>query len=205
MNLFPKRIFFSPSWVNTGGTNGKNPHMPIGCPKWCGWTWRWTRKIFPGLKTKFNPPGKRRFLFIGRNDPMKGIDLLTKLLSEGREFLRWVDWRWPGYPRYSQGLPTPGSHPEFMQQIAERFDFFITTGVADPNPTTILESMSWGFPVICTPQSGYYETTYLRNVYHDNIPRSLEVLDELQYAKEEDLMAMANEARICRGNRIHLG
>ena len=150
---------------------------------------------FPRVKTKFNPPGKRRFLFIGRNDPMKGIDFLTKLISESGNFSGgWIGGGpdIPGIPKVS---PPRDLIPEFMQRIAERFDFFITTGVADPNPTTILESMSWGFPVICTPQSGYYETTYLRNVYHDNIPRSLEVLEELQYAKEEDLMAMANESR----------
>jgi glycosyltransferase involved in cell wall biosynthesis len=150
---------------------------------------------FPRVKTKFNPAGKRRFLFIGRNDPMKGIDLLTKLISKDGKF----SGGWIGGGPDIQGIPRVSPprdlSPEFMQQIGERFDFFITTGVADPNPTTILESMSWGFPVICTPQSGYYETTYRRNVYHDNIPRSLEVLEELQYAKEEDLMAMANEAR----------
>lgn len=150
---------------------------------------------YPRVKTKFNPPGKRRFLYIGRNDPMKGIDFLTKLISEeGSSPGGWIGAgaEIRGIPRVS---PPRALTPEFMQQLAEQFDFFITTGIADPNPTTILESMSWGFPVICTPQSGYYETSYLRNVYHDDIPRSLEVLKELQYAKEEDLMAIANEAR----------
>ena len=82
-----------------------------------------------------------------------------------------------------------------MKSVAERFDFFITTGIADPNPTTILESMAWGFPVICTPQSGYYETSYLRNVYHGDIDKSLETLRELQFAPEEVLRRMADEAR----------
>jgi glycosyltransferase involved in cell wall biosynthesis len=79
--------------------------------------------------------------------------------------------------------------------MAERFDFFITTGIADPNPTTILESMAWGFPVICTPQSGYYETAYLRNVHHEDMGRSVATLRELQFAPEEDLRQMADEAR----------
>jgi len=152
-------------------------------------------KDFPRVKTGFNPPGKRRFLFIGRNDPMKGIDLLTTLMSQGNFSGGWIGGgaEIPGIPRVS---PPRVLTADFMQQIAEQFDFFITTGRADPNPTTILESMAWGFPVICTPQSGYYETSYRRNVYYEDIPRSLEVLRELQYAAEENLIRMAEEARV---------
>jgi glycosyltransferase involved in cell wall biosynthesis len=83
-----------------------------------------------------------------------------------------------------------------MRQMAERFDFFITTGIADPNPTTILESMAWGFPVICTPQSGYYATSYMQNVFHDNFTESLNLLRELQFADENELVRMADEARL---------
>lgn len=152
-------------------------------------------KDFPRVKTKLNPPGKRRFLYIGSNDPIKGTGMLTKLFSGEENFQAGWIGSGPEIPGISRISPARPLTLEFMQKIAERFDFFITTGIADPNPTTILESMAWGFPVICTPQSGYYETPYLRNVYHDDIPRSLEVLKELQYAREEDLMAMANEAR----------
>ena len=55
--------------------------------------------------------------------------------------------------------------------------------------------MAWGFPVICTPQSGYYETKYLKNVFHENIEKSISVLESLQFAEEKELIAMANEAR----------
>lgn len=150
---------------------------------------------FPRLKNNFNPPGKRGYLYIGRNDPMKGIDLLSELLSQVGTVPRGWIGEGPDIPSIPKISEPRALTADFMQQLSERFDFFITTGIADPNPTTILESMSWGFPVICTPQSGYYETSYLRNVYHDNVPRSLEVLKEMQYAKEEDLLKMANEAR----------
>jgi glycosyltransferase involved in cell wall biosynthesis len=85
--------------------------------------------------------------------------------------------------------------PEFMSKIAEDFDFFVSPAIADPNPTTILESMAWGFPVICTPQSGYYETGYRRNIFIDNIKKSVNVLKDMQYANESELLKMADEAR----------
>jgi len=151
--------------------------------------------VFPRIKKEFNPPGKRRYLYIGRNDPMKGVELLTSLMA-GRK-ARHCGWIGPGSdipgiervsgPRYLTS--------EFMREVAERYDFFITTGIADPNPTTILESMAWGFPVVCTPQSGYYETAYMKNIFHDDMRRNDDVLEELQYMDEKKLKNIAEEAR----------
>jgi len=151
---------------------------------------------FPRVKNRFNPPGKRGYLYIGRNDLMKGTKFLSELLrSLGNFRCGWIGSgsNIPGIPRLS--MPRALT-PEFMRRIAEDFDFFITTGIADPNPTTILESMSWGFPVICTPQSGYYACSYRQNVYHDDIPKSLKVLKELQFAEESKLMQIADQARL---------
>jgi glycosyltransferase involved in cell wall biosynthesis len=145
-------------------------------------------KFFPRVKDKFNRPGERGFLYIGRNDPMKGISFLRQLAGELRQFR----WGWigsgneiPNIPRVSQ---VRSLSPEFMRGIANQFDFFITTGIADPNPTTILESMSWGFPVICTPQSGYFETDYLSNIFLDDLQKSIRVLNDFQYMAEESLL-----------------
>jgi hypothetical protein len=41
---------------------------------------------FPRVKTRFNPPGRRGFLYIGRNDPMKGTDLLSRLAQAVGDF-----------------------------------------------------------------------------------------------------------------------
>jgi glycosyltransferase involved in cell wall biosynthesis len=152
-------------------------------------------RYFPLVKSRFNPPGKRGYLYIGRNDPMKGTGFLSKLLLRLGNFrCGWIGSgsNIPGIPRIS--MPQPLT-PEFMQRIAEDFDFFITTGIADPNPTTILESMAWGLPVICTPQSGYYETTYRLNIFHDDFDRSLEVLRQVQFADEDYLKNMTEQAR----------
>lgn len=150
---------------------------------------------FPRVKKRFNAPGKRGYLYIGRNDPMKGIEFLSTLLTEVGEYPRgWIGPgpEIPGVPRIS----TPRLlTPKLMNHVAERFDFFITTGLADPNPTTVLESMAWGFPVICTPQSGYYATSYRCNVYHEDLSSSVQTLRELQFCDETKLIEMADEAR----------
>lgn len=151
--------------------------------------------VFPRVKEKFNPPGKRGYLYIGRNDPMKGTDLLSRLSRQLASF-RW-GWIGPGpnidgVLRLSAGRSLTS---DFMSRIAQDFDIFVSPSRADPNPTTILESMSWGFPVVCTPQSGYYERSYRKNIYHDDFDRSVEVLRALQFADESDLHKMSNDAR----------
>jgi glycosyltransferase involved in cell wall biosynthesis len=152
-------------------------------------------KHFPRVKTGFNPPGKRRFLYIGKNDPMKGVDFLSRLFSREDGFsCGWIGRgsEIAGVSRISTVRPLTG---EFMKKIARDFDFFVSPSRADPNPTTILESMAWGFPVVCTPQSGYYETEYMRNIFRDDEDRSVEVLRDLQYADEAELMNIADKAR----------
>jgi len=152
-------------------------------------------KFFPRVKKRFNPPGKRGYLYIGRNDPVKGISLLRAL----REELSTFPWGWIG-----GGPEIPGIHriarwreltSQFMREMAQRYDFFVNTSVADANPTTILESMAWGFPVLCTLQSGYYETSYIKNIYADDVRRSTDVLTRLQHAEEDELMQIADKAR----------
>ena len=150
---------------------------------------------FPRLKTRFNQPGKRGYLYIGRNDTMKGASFLSRLMCRlGPCKCGWVG-SGPdieGVPRISKARALT---PDFMTKVAQDFDIFVSPSVADPNPTTILESMAWGFPVTCTPESGYYKTSYRRNIYQDDFDRSIEVLRQLQFADERELKKMANDAR----------
>ena len=150
---------------------------------------------YPKVKHKFNPPGKRKVLFIGKNDPMKGVNFLIKLARE----MNSVDFAWIGSGPEIEGVKRISGFRQldsvFMNEISKEYDFFISPSKADPNPTTILESMAWGFPVICTPQSGYYETPYLFNIYSDDIPRSIETLNKLQHLPENDLISISQKAR----------
>lgn len=47
----------------------------------------------------------------------------------------------------------------------------------------------------CTQQSGYYETSYRRNIPLDDVAATVSVLRQLQYAPESGLLRMAGEAR----------
>jgi glycosyltransferase involved in cell wall biosynthesis len=150
---------------------------------------------FPCIKKNFNVSGKRGFLFIGRNDAMKGTDFLSGLARALPEFrFGWIGWgdEIEGVPRIS---PARALTPDFMAEVAQDYDFFISPSQADPNPTTILESMAWGFPVVCTPQSGYYETSYRKNIFYGDLDRSVDVLRDMQFADEEVLRSAGAEAR----------
>jgi glycosyltransferase involved in cell wall biosynthesis len=152
-------------------------------------------KYYPLIKKKFNKLGKRKFLYIGKNDPMKGVDFLSKLAFELKNY----EFGWIGV-----GADIPGVKrisgprqldPEYMSKVAEDYDFFISPSLADPNPTTILESMAWGFPVICTPQSGYYETEYIRNIYRNDFTKSVKIIRALQDLNEIELFKWSKLAR----------
>lgn len=150
---------------------------------------------FPRIKNRFNKPGQRGFLYIGVNERRKGTDFLSTLMSQFGDCPK--GWIGPGdeipnVTRISNDRPLT---PEFMATLANEYDFFISPSRVDPNPTTILQSMAWGFPVVCTPQSGYYETAYRRNIFIDDIQKSVDVLNDLQYSDEAELIKMADEAR----------
>jgi len=151
---------------------------------------------YPQLKTSFNPPGKRGYLYIGNSiDPRKGIDFLSQIMSQLKEYRKGWIGSGPDIPNVPRISKERQLTPEFMTEIAKEFDFFISPSIADPNPTTILECMAWGFPVACTPQSGYYETDYRKNIYLNNIAQSVGVLRGLQYENDDVLHLMANKAR----------
>ena len=151
---------------------------------------------YPRIKTSFNAAGRRGYLYIGTNEPRKGTDVFSELMKQlGNYPCGWVGQGpdIPGIRRISSDRPLTA---DFMAELGSTYDFFVSAARVDPNPTTILESMAWGFPVVCTPQSGYYETAYRANIFLDDYARSVAVLRRLQYSGEAELVRMANEARV---------
>jgi hypothetical protein len=66
------------------------------------------------------------------------------------------------------------------QKLAADFDFLITVGRADANPTTILEVMAWGLIPVCTPQSGYEGIEGIVNIPLDDPETACRILTALQ-------------------------
>ena len=151
---------------------------------------------YPRIKKSFNPAGKRGYLYIGNSsDPRKGVDFLSRLMNQFGDYPKGWIGSGPDIPNVPRISDSRQLTPEFMAEVGKQYDFFISPAKADPNPTTILESMAWGFPVICTQQSGYYETSYRLNIHLDDMERNLAILERLQYAEEDELIHIANEAR----------
>jgi glycosyltransferase involved in cell wall biosynthesis len=149
---------------------------------------------FPFVKRAFNPPGKRRFLYIGNDNPDKGLTLLSILFGLART----SHCTWIGAGRDVPNLEHRDWRPftsESARRLAEEFDFLITMGTSDANPTTILEAMAWGLPVCCTPQSGYYRMPEVTSMSISDMSHNLRALDMLQDAAESDLLDRAKRAR----------
>jgi glycosyltransferase involved in cell wall biosynthesis len=152
-------------------------------------------RYFPRVKKRFNPTGRRKFLFIGNSSPCKGVHLLSILFGLAkRHQCVWIGGL-GNFPNLDNRNGFVSFTPDFMAHLAEECDFLITMGVSDANPTTILEAMAWGFPVCCTPQSGYYNMREIEELSTTDMQHNVAVLDRLQQAPEEELRDRADTAR----------
>lgn len=154
------------------------------------------RASFAPVKTKFNPPGKRRVLYIGNDHPGKNIPYLRQI---ARAWEGGIDWAGRGVaapPLRQLGFVDFASAAG--RRLVAEYDFLITVGCADANPTTVLEAMAWGLIPICTPTSGYEGEPGIVNVPTNDVAAVRAVLDRLQSADESvlrDLQA-AGAARL---------
>jgi len=145
---------------------------------------------FPRIKKSFNPPGRRKFVYIGARGHYKNIPYLNQVagLMQGTDF----GWFGPAKPKYQHLRPLGSvdfSLPE-AQVAAAEFDFLITVGWADANPTTILEAMSWGLIPVCTRQSGYEGIKGIFNVPLNDPRGAVEVLKQMQSVEDGRLMEL---------------
>ncbi len=149
---------------------------------------------FPRVKTRFNPPGRRRFLYIGWAGAQKGTHLLSLLFGLARRHTCVAIGP-------ARSLPNVECRRRvlftllYLRRLADECDFLLVPGVSDANPTVILEAMAWGFPVACTPQSGYRDVPELLPLSITDMRRNLAILDMLQEADEDELLVRAETAR----------
>jgi glycosyltransferase involved in cell wall biosynthesis len=151
------------------------------------------RSEFLPLPREFHPAGERTFAYVGSKVWFKNTPYLTMLARR----MPGVRFAWIGAGRRRiDGLESLGradfSTVEGRAMMAQ-FDFMVTVGKADANPTTILEAMAWGLLPVCTPQSGYAGIPSITNVPLGDPDGAVEVLTRLNTAPEERLLAIQAE------------
>jgi len=151
--------------------------------------------VYEKVKFKFSEKNQRKFLFIGINDPTKGVSYLSELAKS----FSYGTFGWVGSGSEIKNVYKESDFrnldSNFMRKIAMKYDFIISPSFGDANPTTILEAMCWGFPVVCTPQSGYYEDSYRFIIKLDDINQSIKILKNLQNMSDENLNKISVKAR----------
>lgn len=158
------------------------------------------RSEFPRVKGRFNPPGRRRFVYIGSTEPPKNTAYLSQLARRMPD----ATFSWMGRSRRPIGGLHALGFQDFRTHAARRLvaehDIFVTVGSSDANPTTILEAMSWGLVPACTRESGYEGMAGVVNVPLGDAEAAVSVLRRLQQAPEGELEALraANDADLDR-------
>ena len=162
------------------------------------------RADFPFIKKNFNPAGKRRFLYIGHTAWYKNISFLEKLAEEIPE----IDFAWMGGNKSLNKIKGLGKFDFSKQEaknIVQDYDFLLTVGTADANPTTILEAMAWGLIPVCSVQSGYEGFSGIRNISIDDMKDAVVTIKNLQSVSEEQLKLWQHENLDCLDNHFNWG
>ncbi len=148
---------------------------------------------YPFLKVTFNEKRKRKYLYIGRVSEEKNTAMLELIAAKVNNFEG-------GYigegsiKGWKQIAEHASLTPEFVKNLTDEYDVFINTSTYDAQATSILEAMSWGFAIACTPQSGYQHDSIFELSTNDIVQNS-KVLDQLQTADEKDLKRMQDVNR----------
>lgn len=159
---------------------------------------------FMRVKTKFNEKGQRRLLYIGSAMPQKNLDLMVEIMTR----LPHVNLHWYGangvsklaHLRNVTNKEWTAFTPDAMQRLAAECDIFINTSISDASPTTVMEASAMGFPVACTPESGFYNSPMVDELKLDDIDYNIGVITRLLEESEENLLARGSAGRdvVCR-------
>lgn len=140
---------------------------------------------FPNVRSSFNRAGHRSFLYIGHTSYIKNTAQLGKIRAA------WPEFRCAhigfgtieGIPKVSENTNLT---PQFMRSVASTFDFVISTSDLDAQATTMLEAICWGFPIACTPETGFSGPGAV-SLSKDDTAANVRALQNLDSAPEADL------------------
>ncbi len=143
---------------------------------------------YPWVRKRFNPKGKRRFLYVGHTRPYKNTAQLEQMAERMPGFEGGCFSELKGWHQISKEFVM--LTPQVMSQLAEHYDVFLSTSTADAQATTVIEQMSSGFPIACTPQTGYEGPTIIKLDPFDT-EFNCHQLENIQSMDEEELMTLA--------------
>ncbi|MES2060067.1 MAG: hypothetical protein V4438_03490 [Patescibacteria group bacterium] len=148
---------------------------------------------YPALKKKFNPKGKRKFLYIGQTAWYKNTEELENIAASmpGFEGGYISTGEIKGWKKIASWADLTS---EFMVTLAEEYDIFVNVSSADPSPATILEQMCFGFAIAATPESSY-EYDSITKLRTQDTAFNIARLEELQNMDEEILLERARQNR----------
>nr|MBA3329823.1 glycosyltransferase [Actinomycetota bacterium] len=151
------------------------------------------RVDFPRVKTRFAAPGSRSFVYIGHSGWYKNTGYLSEIAALAPE----LDIGWIGSgPSAIRGLTALGRRDfstEEGKALVAGYDFLLTVGSADANPTTVLEAMAWGLIPVCTAESGYSGYPGIVNLPLGDARAAAAILTEIQRLPSSALEEMRRE------------
>ncbi len=140
------------------------------------------RKKYPFIKKKFSESGKRKFIYIGNDYAYNNYAKNTKFLEKisrriNINYLSTIGNKKIGNINHYGWLDL---NLKKNQKLISGYDFLIQTSNFDANPSTVLESISWGLVPVITRQCGY--TDFNKNTYLplNNVDGSLKIINKLQ-------------------------
>lgn len=154
---------------------------------------------YPRVKTSYNAPGTRGYLYVGHTGWYKNIAELERIAAAmpGYRFGHIGSGKIQGWDKISEFADLT---PSFMGDVGRDYDVFVNASYADPQVTTVLEHMALGFLVACTPESGYSYPS-LQRLSIDDTAFNRAQLEALQQVGEADIeKRIADNVSVLRAN-----
>ena len=157
-------------------------------------------QYFPPLKQSYNPPGERRFLYIGCTVPIKGTEYLGDNAHDLGLFRSGALNPALGHVGHGK-VKCATAHGYLDLQCAKgratvaQYDYLIMPGIHDANPTTVLEAMSWGLIPVLSTGCGYADGDFHGYTLSRTCDEDAKLIESLQRADETLLMDLAAKNR----------
>ena len=147
------------------------------------------KKNYPFIKKKFNNKNKRKFIYIGNDYAYNNYAKNTQYLKKISQKIGLKKFGTAGNKKIGQI-----NHHGWLNfqnkkslSILRKYDFMIQTSKNDANPSTVLESISWGLIPIITKECGYENLNKKTYIPLNSINKATDKLNALQKLGNKEL------------------